>query len=126
MEKILNHINGNAFPAESGEWLSCFEPAKGKVYAHIADSDKTDVEKAVKAAESAFPTWSALAVSARSVHMMKLAELMERDLDKLAAAESKDNGKPLKLATIVDIPRAISNIRSVSYTHLTLPTTPYV
>jgi len=111
MEKILNHINGVALEAGSGEWLSCFEPAKGKVYAHIADSDKADVDKAVDAAEAAFPAWSALPVSARSAHMMKLADLMERDLDKLAVAESKDNGKPLKLATIVDIPRAISNIR---------------
>ena len=111
MEKIRNHINGEALEALSGQWLDCFEPARGAVYAQVADSDKADVELAVDAAQAAFPFWSALPASTRSQHMLKLADLMERNLDKLAAAESKDNGKPLKLATKVVIPRAISNIR---------------
>jgi aminomuconate-semialdehyde/2-hydroxymuconate-6-semialdehyde dehydrogenase len=111
MENILNYIGGRSVPPEADQWLDCYEPATGKVYAHIPDSDASDVNRAVEAAKKAFPEWSGSQVSERSDLMLKLADLMERDLLKLAAAESKDNGKPVSLATKVDIPRAIANIR---------------
>lgn len=98
-------------PAKSGATLENIEPAKGKIYGTIPDSDATDVQSAVEAAEAAFPAWSKTPREERSRLMLKVAELIDQNLDRLAAAESKDNGKPLKLAKRVDIPRASANFR---------------
>lgn len=111
MQEIRNYIGGKLQPASSGGWLDCFEPATGKAYARIADSAQADVDAAVEAATHAFPAWSALPAAERSQWLLKLAGLIERDLEKLARAESVDNGKPLDLARRLDIPRAVSNLR---------------
>lgn len=111
MEKILNYIGGELVAPKGDNWLDCFQPATGQVYALIPDSDNEDVDAAVEAAEMVRPSWGSTSVEERSQLMLRLASLMERDLDRFAAAESKDNGKPVSLATMVDIPRAISNIR---------------
>ena len=111
MLEIRNYIGGKLQPASSGGWLDDFEPATGKVYARIPDSGATDVDAAVTAAARAFPAWSALPGEERGRWLLKLAELIERDLEKLAHAESVDNGKPVDLARRLDIPRAVSNLR---------------
>lgn len=111
METIHNYINGELIPPASGQYLDNYEPALGKVYGQIPDSDGEDVEKAVQAAKAAFPAWSAQPAEQRAKVLLRLADLIDRDLDRLAAAESRDNGKPVKLAKAVDIPRASSNIR---------------
>ena len=66
---------------------------------------------AYKAAEAAFDSWSNTTLDKRSGILMRIASLIEAQLDSLAQTESKDNGKPLSLATSVDIPRASSNFR---------------
>jgi aminomuconate-semialdehyde/2-hydroxymuconate-6-semialdehyde dehydrogenase len=111
MEQILNFIGGEHRPAIGGGWLDDHEPATGRVFARIADSDDRDVDAAVAAAQAAFPAWVALGREGRSKAMLRLAELIELDLDGFAADESRDNGKPLSLATKVDIPRAVANFR---------------
>lgn len=111
MEKILNYINGELKAPLSGNFLDNYNPAEGKVYSLIPDSDKEDVDAATTAALAAFPGWSELNVEKRSAILMKIAELIDRDLDKLARAESIDNGKPFRLAKAVDIPRASANMR---------------
>ncbi|MFN4122973.1 MAG: aldehyde dehydrogenase [Flavobacteriales bacterium] len=111
MEKLFNLINGNLVEPISGQYLEVIEPAKGRVYALAPESDHQDAEHAVDAAQKAFSQWSALSVQNRSEYMLRLADLMERDTEILAAAESKDTGKPISVAKSVDIPRAISNIR---------------
>ena len=63
----------------------------------------------MKAAQKAFPVWSGMTRADRSKIMMRVSELITQNLNRLAAAESKDNGKPVKLATRVDIPRASDN-----------------
>ena len=108
---ILNFINGQLQAAASGQWLVSHAPATGEAYVQLPDSDERDVEQAVVAAHAAFPAWNALGREGRSDRLMKLAALIERDLEKFVAAESRDNGKPLSLARRVDIPRAISNFR---------------
>ncbi len=111
MEKILNYIDG-AFEAPcSDQYLDNYDPSIGKVYSLIPDSDERDVNKAVDAATRAFPAWSTLPAQERSNILQKLADLIDRDLDKLALAESIDNGKPVSLARRLDIPRASANIR---------------
>lgn len=111
MEKILNYIGGTTGAATSGEWLDVYSPASGTVYAQLADSDMEDVRSAVIAAEKAFPAWSALGAEGRSRILLKLADLIDRDLEQFARAESRDNGKPVSLARKVDIPRSVSNLR---------------
>ena len=111
MEKISNYIGGKLLAPECGAYLDNINPAEGKVYSQIPDSDARDVAGAVDAAKGAFESWSGMAVEKRSAILMRIADLVDRDLAQLALAESIDNGKPLKLATVVDIPRASSNMR---------------
>lgn len=111
MQYIENYIGGELLKPVSGNYLDNFNPATGEVYSHIPDSDARDVEKAVEAAKSAFPSWSKTSNEHRHDCLMRLVSLIERDLDELAAAESIDNGKPLALAKAVDIPRAVSNFK---------------
>jgi len=109
MEKLQNYINGELVAPISGEYFDNFEPATGKVYSLIPDSDLADVETATAAAKAAFPIWSRMSIQDRSDILLRIAQLIGDNLDELAQAESRDNGKPLKLARTVDIPRAQSN-----------------
>lgn len=109
MEKLENFINGEYCAPIGGDYIDNYEPATGKVYSLIPDSDERDVELAVQAAEKAFPVWSSMSVEDRSAILVKLSEGIEKRMDEFVAAESLDNGKPLSLAGNVDIPRAVSN-----------------
>ena len=109
MQKIQNYINGELIAPVSGEYIDNIEPATGQVYSHIPDSTEADIKLAVKAAKEAFKSWGSKPKEFRSKIMMRVAELINERLPELAAAESRDNGKPLKLATSVDIPRARDN-----------------
>jgi aminomuconate-semialdehyde/2-hydroxymuconate-6-semialdehyde dehydrogenase len=109
MQTIFNYINGTMVEPVSGNYIDNHEPATGQVYSKIPDSDERDIEIATRAAKAAFPAWSALPVAKRSEVMLRIAELIEENLDMLAKAESRDNGKPLWLAKSVDIPRAREN-----------------
>ncbi|MCW5519340.1 aldehyde dehydrogenase [Aureitalea sp. L0-47] len=111
MEKILNYINGEYCEPLSGEWIDNYNPSKGEVYGKIANSNQDDVKKAYEAAAAAFPKWSNTPIDERSRIMLRVASLIEENLDRLAHAESEDNGKPLSLAKAVDIPRASANFR---------------
>jgi aminomuconate-semialdehyde/2-hydroxymuconate-6-semialdehyde dehydrogenase len=111
MTKILNFIDGQFVEPIGGKYLDNIEPATGKPYSQVPDSDERDVESAVTAAEKAFPPWSKTPAADRSRLLLRIADLIERDLEKLARAESIDTGKPLSLARSLDIPRAASNFR---------------
>ncbi len=108
---IDNYIGGELVSPASGVYLDNFEPATGEVYSFIPDSDDRDVNLAADAARAAFPLWSQTSPENRFAVLMRLCGLIERDLEDLARAESKDNGKPVTLARTVDIPRAIANFR---------------
>ena len=110
MEKILNYINGVLTEPVRGKFFNNINPAEGEPYSLVPDSDAEDVTNATAAAQQAFTKWSTSAKD-RSAILIKIAELIERDLDKLALAESIDQGKPVKLAKSLDIPRAAANIR---------------
>lgn len=111
MERILNYVNGELVAPASDNYLDNYDPSRGTVYSHIPDSDARDIEKAVAAAKEAFPAWSKTSREERSGLMLRVAELIDANHEMLAQAESKDNGKPLKLARRVDIPRASANFR---------------
>jgi aminomuconate-semialdehyde/2-hydroxymuconate-6-semialdehyde dehydrogenase len=111
LEKIRNFIDGQFVEPAGGKYLENIEPATGKPYSQVADSDARDVALAVAAAEKAFPDWSHTPAADRSRLVLRIADLIERDLEKFARAESIDTGKPLSLARSLDIPRAVSNFR---------------
>ena len=109
--KIQNFIGGEFVEPQSGKYLDNIEPATGKSYSRVPDSGKEDVDLAVSAAEAAFPAWSKMAAIERSQVLLRIADLIERDLEKFARAESIDTGKPITLARALDIPRAVANFR---------------
>ena len=109
MQKIKNYINGELIEPVAKQYIDNYNPAIGKVYSLIPDSDEKDVELATQAALNAFPGWSNTPKDERSRIMLKIADLIEKNLERLAIAESIDNGKPVSLARAVDIPRAAAN-----------------
>ena len=109
MQKIKNYINGELIEPIAKLYIDNYNPATGKVYSLIPDSDEKDVAVATEAALAAFPQWSNTSKEVRSRILLKIAELIEQNLERLAIAESMDNGKPVALAKMIDIPRAASN-----------------
>ncbi|HIF15154.1 MAG TPA: aldehyde dehydrogenase [Bacteroidetes bacterium] len=111
MIRIKNYIGGELKEPISGSYIDNIEPATGEVYSLIPDSDKEDVDLAVKAAQKASISWSQTSRDERSNILINIANGIESRMDAFVHAESKDNGKPLSLARKVDIPRAISNFK---------------
>ncbi|HEY7424257.1 MAG TPA: aldehyde dehydrogenase [Gemmataceae bacterium] len=111
MFAIRNFIDGQHKDAVCGQTFDKIDPATGARIARVPDSDAHDVERAVQAASRAFPAWARTAVAERSRLLLAIAERIEQQLEPLAKAECEDTGKPLRLARVVDIPRAASNFR---------------
>jgi aminomuconate-semialdehyde/2-hydroxymuconate-6-semialdehyde dehydrogenase len=111
MMEFTNFIDNSFQPAMSGKWIDIYEPATGQVYAQLANSEKADVDYAVQAARSAYPEWSGIPAEDRALLLNRVADLIESRVNDFAEAESRDTGKPIGLATTIDIPRAISNFR---------------
>jgi aminomuconate-semialdehyde/2-hydroxymuconate-6-semialdehyde dehydrogenase len=111
MLHIPHFIAGRPAEPQSGHYLDNLDPATGQVYARVADGDGRDVEAAVRAAAEAFPAWARTPALERSRVLLEIARRIEADRERLAQAECRDTGKPLRLARTVDIPRAASNFR---------------
>jgi aminomuconate-semialdehyde/2-hydroxymuconate-6-semialdehyde dehydrogenase len=111
MLKILNYIKGELVSPASNQYLDNYNPAEGKVYSLIPDSNERDVALATDAAKASFAKWSSMPLDRRSAILLKIADLIDRDFEKLALAESIDNGKPVTLAKSMDISRASANIK---------------
>jgi aminomuconate-semialdehyde/2-hydroxymuconate-6-semialdehyde dehydrogenase len=111
MDVIKNYIGDALVDAHSGQTLDNVEPATGQVYSTVPDSSATDVAAAVAAAQQAFAEWSSTPAARRAKAMNRIADLIDRDREALARAETIDNGKPLSLARQLDIPRAAVNLR---------------
>ncbi len=106
-------INGKWVEAASGKTFATYNPATGEVLAQVAEGDREDIDRAVKAARAAFETgpWSRLNASQRGRLVWKLADLIEQNLDELAELEMLDNGKPFKVARAADVPLAVDLFR---------------
>jgi phenylacetaldehyde dehydrogenase len=106
-------INGKWVEAASGKTFPTYNPATGEVLANVAAGDKEDIDRAVKAARAAFDTgkWSRISPSERGKLLWKLADLLEKHAEEFAQLESLDNGKPLKIARVADLPLAIDHFR---------------
>lgn len=109
--EIRNFIGSEFSAAISQTTIDNFEPATGKVYSTLPNSDERDIEAAVQAARRAFTSWSKTSTEERSKVLNAIADGIERRLRELAVAESRDQGKPVWLAESLDIPRAAHNFR---------------
>lgn len=99
--------------AVSGKTFQTINPATEEVICEVAEGDKEDVDLAVHAARAAFESgaWSRMDARDRGRLLLKLADLMESNLDELAALETLDNGKPISDARAADLPLAIDCLR---------------
>ncbi len=106
-----NYINGKWISAKKSINIIC--PSDNKIIAKVQDSSKEDVDKAVQAARKAFDSgiWSEKTPSERSLILLKLADLIEKNIDYLAKLEALNQGKSYKLAHDSDIPFATDNLR---------------
>ena len=106
-------IDGRWVEAASGKAFPTYNPATGEVLARVAEGDREDIDRAVKAARTAFETgpWPKTTPSERGRMIWKLADLVEKNLDEFAELETLDNGKPLKVARAADIPFAVDVFR---------------
>jgi phenylacetaldehyde dehydrogenase len=106
-------INGKWVEAASGKTFPTYNPATGEVLANVAAGDKEDIDRAVKAARAAFETgkWARISPSERGKLLWRLADLLEKHAEEFAQLESLDNGKPLKIARVADLPLAIDHFR---------------
>ncbi|GAB3332982.1 aldehyde dehydrogenase [Marilutibacter aestuarii] len=109
--RLKHWINGEPREAASGRWREVFDPATGQAFAELADGGPDDVERAVAAARAAFPSWSALPNSERAHWLERLAAALESRIDDFSRAESRDAGKPIRLARDIEVPRAVQNLR---------------
>ena len=108
---LENYIGGNLIGPLSGNFIDNVNPATGEVVGQIPDSNEKDINIAVEAAKKAFTSWSITPVEQRFKILNRIAELIDENLEELALAETNDNGKPLWLSKMVDIPRASANFR---------------
>ncbi len=106
-------INGKWVEAASGKTFPSYNPATGDVLARIAEGDREDIDRAVSAARAAFETgpWSKMTPSERGRLIWKIADLIDANREELAELEMLDNGKPLKIARVADVPLAADLFR---------------
>ncbi len=106
-------IGGKWVAAASGKTFPTFDPATGEVLAQVAEGDKEDIDRAVGAARTAFETgtWRRMTPSERGRIIWRIGDLIERNLDELAQLDSLDNGKPLTVARVADVPLAMDLFR---------------
>jgi acyl-CoA reductase-like NAD-dependent aldehyde dehydrogenase len=102
-------IDGKFTAAGSGKTFDCISPIDGKVLTKVAECDKEDVERAVKAARTAFEkgSWAQMAPAQRKRILLKWVALIEKHRDELALLETLDVGKPISNAQTVDLASSI-------------------
>lgn len=110
-EKYDHFIGGNWIKPSSGDYFDNTSPIDGKVFSKAARGNKEDIEKALDAAHAAFPSWSKTPAAERSSILLKIADIMEANLELLALVESIDNGKAVRETRAADLPLCIDHFR---------------
>jgi len=106
-------VGGKWVDSASGKTFETINPATAEVICQVAEGDKADIDKAVKAARKAFESgpWPKMAASERGRLLHKLADAIEANIDELAALETLDNGKPLRDSRAADLPLTVKCYR---------------
>ncbi|OYR20001.1 aldehyde dehydrogenase [Brucella thiophenivorans] len=106
-----NFIGGKWVEPKSGRYFDNTSPVNGQVLCEVARSDAADIDAALDAAHAAKEAWGKTSPAERAVILNKIADRIEANLPKLAAAETWDNGKPIRETTHADLPLAIDHFR---------------
>jgi len=109
--KYGNYIGGKFVEPKSGKYFDNTTPINNEVICSVARSDAKDVEAALDAAHAAFPTWGKTSITERSNILIKIADVIEKNLEKLATAECLDNGKPIRECMAADLPLVVDHWR---------------
>ncbi len=104
-------INGEWTAAEGGKEFETTNPATGEHLAWCADASAADVDRAVKAAQAAFPAWAAKSPAERAALLLKIADRIDEAAEQLATVETMDNGKPIRETKLVDVPLSSDHFR---------------
>jgi len=106
-------IDGRWVAASSGKTFDSIDPATGEVLARIAEGDRADIDLAVKAARRAFESgpWAKMSASERGRIIWKIADLLEQHTEEFAELETLDNGKPISVSRVADVPLAVDLFR---------------
>ncbi|MBN3767765.1 aldehyde dehydrogenase family protein [Burkholderia sp. Ac-20365] len=104
-------IDGRFVPSLSGETLATLNPHDNSVIADVAMANHADIDRAVAAAKAAFPKWSKMAGAERGRLLLKLADAIEANADRLAHLESIDTGHPIRDTRNLDVPRTAATFR---------------
>ncbi len=109
--KYGNYINGKFVEPKSGKYFDNTSPISNEVICSVARSNEKDVDAALDAAHAAFPTWGKTSITERSNILLKIADVIEKNLNVLATAECLDNGKPIRECMAADLPLVIDHWR---------------
>ena len=109
--KYDNFIGGKFVPPADGKYFENVSPITGKAFCEIARSTEKDVNLALDAAHAAKDGWAKKSPTERANILMAIADVMEKNLEAIAIAETIDNGKPLRETMAADIPLAIDHFR---------------
>ncbi|HQW19770.1 MAG: aldehyde dehydrogenase [Rhizobiaceae bacterium] len=110
-DKFDNYIGGKWVAPVRGAYFDNISPVTGQVVCQIARGTAEDIELALDAAHAAKDAWGKASTTERSNTLLKIADRMEANLDKLALVETIDNGKPIRETTAADLPLAIDHFR---------------
>ncbi len=106
-----NFIGGEWKPPVGGEYFDNPTPVTGEVFCSVPRSQAEDIELALDAAHAAKAAWGSTSVAERSLILNRIADRLEENLEKIAVAESWENGKPVRETLVADIPLAIDHFR---------------
>ena len=106
-----NFIGGKFVPPVGGEYFDNISPVDGKPFTKAARSKKEDIELALDAAHAAFPSWGKTSATTRSNILLKIADVIEANLELLAVVETIDNGKAIRETRAADLPLCIDHFR---------------
>ena len=112
MSKVLhNFINGESVKSSSGKTTELVNPSTGQVYAEAQLSDEKDIDRAYRAAETAFESWRDTTPSERQKALLQIADALEANADELIEVEGINTGKPFAVTASEEIPPMIDQIR---------------
>ncbi len=106
-----NFIGGQWTAPAKGEYFDNISPVNGQPFCQAARSTKEDIEMALDAAHAAFDGWSKTPAATRSNLLLKIADIMEANLEYLATVETVDNGKAIRETMAADLPLSIDHFR---------------
>ena len=111
MKVLKNFVNGKFVDSKSGKTTELVNPATGKVFATAPNSSEADIDAALQAAAAAFPGWRDSTPSVRQKALLKIADALEANAEKLVAIEAENCGKPISVTMSEEIPPMIDQIR---------------